>query len=796
MSKSTPYPQNSNAGKCPVDHSAKSEPQSQNAPSNTTYDKGDGLGPDIHNQNIDTSHAPQRPSIGMGTGGCPVMHQAHTTTASAATDWWPNALNLDILHQQDTKTDPMGADFDYAKAFKQLDLEAVKEDLKNLMTDSQEWWPADWGHYGGLMIRMAWHSAGTYRRADGRGGSNTGNQRFAPLNSWPDNVNLDKARRLLWPIKKKYGNKLSWADLMILAGNMAYESMGFKTLGFAGGRADIWHPEKDIYWGSEREWLAATKNRYEDDHERESLENPLAAVQMGLIYVNPEGVDGNPDPLKTAQDIRTTFGRMSMNDEETVALTAGGHTVGKCHGNGDATLLKDEPEAAKMDEQGLGWRNPQGTGNAGDTVSSGIEGAWTTHPTQWDYEYFDLLLNHEWALTKSPAGAWQWEPVDIKEEDRPLDAHDPNVRRNPIMTDADMAMIKDPEYRKISEHFHQNPEYFDEVFAKVWFKLTHRDLGPKSRYLGADVPVEDFAWQDPVPAGNTDLSHDDIAHLKSQILECGIAQRELIITAWDSARTFRASDYRGGANGARIRLAPQKDWAGNEPEQLTRVLAALTDIQANFDKDVSLADLIVLAGNTAIEQAAAAAGVTVSIPFSAGRGDASEAMTDSESFDDLEPKHDGYRNWVKDSYAVSPEEMLLDRTQLMGLSAPEMVVLIGGMRVLDTNHNQAQTGVFTERTGVLSNDFFVNLTDMGFTWHPIKSETDNNDAPTLYEIRERKTGDVKWQATRVDLVFGSNSILRAYSELYAQDDNQEKFVHDFVSAWNKIMNADRFDLVD
>ena len=788
MSKSTPYPHTKSAeqGSSDSDHSTK------DTPSNTTYDKGDGLGPDIHNQNIDESHAPQRPSM----GGCPVMHQAHTTTASAATDWWPNALNLDILHQQDNKTNPMGADFDYAEAFKTLDLEAVKQDLKDLMTDSQEWWPADWGHYGGLMIRMAWHSAGTYRNSDGRGGSNTGNQRFAPLNSWPDNVNLDKARRLLWPVKKKYGNKLSWADLMILAGNMAYESMGFETLGFAGGRADIWHPEKDIYWGSEREWLAATKNRYDDDNERESLENPLAAVQMGLIYVNPEGVDGNPDPLKTAQDIRTTFARMSMNDEETVALTAGGHTVGKCHGNGDATALEDEPEAAGIQEQGLGWRNPNGTGNAGDTVSSGIEGAWTTHPTRWDYEYFELLFNHNWELTKSPAGAWQWEPTDIKEEDKPLDAHDPSVRRNPMMTDADMAMIKDPAYRKISENFHKNPAYFDEVFAKAWFKLTHRDLGPKSRYLGSDVPTQDFIWQDPIPKSPADLSADDIATLKAkitaQIDNGSLSRRELIITAWDSARTYRGSDLRGGANGARIRLAPQKDWVANEPEQLGQVLDALTQIQTDSDKEISLADLIVLAGNTAIEQAAADAGVNAQIPFETWRGDATDEMTDTDSFNDLEPRHDGYRNWVKDDYAVSPEEMLLDRTQLMGLTAPEMTVLIGGMRVLDTNYNHKQHGVFTDRAGVLSNDFFVNITDMNLTWHPIDDNNDASHTANLYEVRERKTGKVKWQATRVDLVFGSNSILRAYSELYAQDDNLEKFVHDFISAWSKVMTADRF----
>ncbi|MBP2281105.1 catalase-peroxidase [Psychrobacter sp. PL19] len=783
MSDSTTNNTASDNERCPVNHDSNNE--NTNA-SSTAHDQGDG--PTIHSENVDQSQAAQRPSM----SGCPVMNQSHTNTSSAATDWWPNALNLDILHQQDHKTNPMDPDFDYAAAFKQLNLEAVKQDLKDLMTDSQEWWPADWGHYGGLMIRMAWHSAGTYRGADGRGGSNTGNQRFAPLNSWPDNVNLDKARRLLWPMKKKYGNKLSWADLMILAGNMAYESMGFKTLGFAGGRADIWHPEKDINWGSEREWLAATNNRYYDDQERTSLENPLAAVQMGLVYVNPEGVDGNPDPIKTAHDIRTTFGRMSMNDEETVALTAGGHTVGKSHGNGDASLLGSEPEAADVTEQGFGWRNPNGTGNAGDTVSSGIEGAWTTNPTRWDYEYFEMLLGHNWELTKSPAGAWQWEPTDIREEDKPLDAHDPSIRRNPMMTDADMAMIKDPAYRVISENFHKNPEYFDEVFAKAWFKLTHRDLGPKARYLGADVPAETFVWQDPVVEGNTDLSTDDIATLKAQILDSGLSRREMIITAWDSASTFRFSDYRGGANGARIRLAPQKDWVGNEPEQLQRVLEALTLIQAKFAKPVSIADLIVLAGNTAIEQAAAAAGVEANVPFNPGRGDATDEMTDAESFGDLEPRHDGYRNWVKDSYTVSPEEMLLDRTQLMGLSAPEMVVLVGGMRVLDTNHSHSQNGVFTDRAGTLSNDFFVNLTDMNLTWHPIKEENSENAGRNLYEVRERATGNVKWQATRVDLVFGSNSILRSYAELYAQDDNLEKFVHDFIKAWDKVMNTDRF----
>lgn len=728
---------------------------------------------------------PQRPM-----GKCPVMHRAHTDNKSSVTDWWPNALNLDILHQHDTKTNPMDADFDYKKAFESLDLDAVKEDLKALMTDSQEWWPADWGHYGGLMIRMAWHSAGTYRVADGRGGSNTGNQRFAPLNSWPDNVNLDKARRLLWPIKKKYGNKISWADLIILAGTMAYESMGLKVFGYAGGREDIWHPEKDIYWGDEREWLAPTKNRYDDDKDRESLENPLAAVQMGLIYVNPEGVDGNPDPLRTAQDVRTTFARMAMNDEETVALTAGGHTVGKCHGNGDAAALRPEPEGADIAEQGLGWMNPNGKGNAGDTVSSGIEGAWTTNPTQWDNGYFYLLFNYDWELTKSPAGAWQWEPINIKEEDKPLDAHDPSKRRNPIMTDADMAMIKDPIYREISEKFYKNPDYFAEVFARAWFKLTHRDLGPKTRYLGKDVPSEDLIWQDPVPSVDYTLSDDEIASLKQTILDSGLSVSELVSTAWDSARTFRGSDYRGGANGARIRLAPQKDWVGNEPERLQKVLTKLAEIKAGLDKDISMADLIVLGGTAAVEKAARDAGVDIVVPFMAGRGDATDEMTDADSFADLEPIHDGYRNWVKKDYIVSPEEMLLDRTQLMGLTAPEMTVLIGGMRVLGTNHGGSKHGVFTDKEGVLTNDFFVNLTDMNNTWNAVDTSTSN----TIYEVRDRKTGKAKWTATRVDLVFGSNSILRSYAEVYAQDDNKEKFVNDFVKAWVKVMNADRFDI--
>ncbi|MCO7354882.1 catalase/peroxidase HPI [Riemerella anatipestifer] len=720
------------------------------------------------------------------TGKCPVAHGANTEMGDSVMEWWPKALNLDILHQHDTKTNPLGEEFNYAKEFKKLDLEAVKTDLKNLMTESQDWWPADWGHYGGLMIRMAWHSAGTYRIADGRGGGNNGNQRFAPLNSWPDNANLDKARRLLWPIKKKYGNKLSWADLMILAGNMAYESMGLKTFGFAGGREDIWHPEKDIYWGSEKEWLAATENRYESDENRDSLENPLAAVQMGLIYVNPEGVDGKPDPLKTARDMRTTFKRMAMNDEETVALTAGGHTVGKAHGNGNAALLGESPEGANIDEQGFGWNNPHWDGKAANVVTSGLEGAWTTHPTQWDNGFFDLLFKYEWELKKSPAGAWQWEPINIAEEDMPVDSSNPSVKRNPMMTDADMALKIDPEYRKISEKFHQDPAYFSEVFGRAWFKLTHRDLGPKSRYLGADVPQEDLIWQDPIPAVDYTLTDAEVKELKEKILQIGLTRTELINTAWDSARTFRGSDFRGGANGARIRLEPQRNWEGNEPERLNKVLDALTQFQSTLAKKISLADLIVLGGSAAVEQAAKEAGVEVEVPFYAGRGDATQEMTDVESFEPLEPLHDGFRNWVKKEYAVTPEEMLLDRAQLMGLTAPEMTALVGGMRVLGTNHGGTKHGVFTHREGVLTNDFFINLTDMNYAWKPAGSN--------LYNIVDRKTGVTKFTATRVDLVFGSNSILRAYTEVYAQDDNKEKFVKDFVKAWAKVMNADRFDL--
>jgi len=717
------------------------------------------------------------------TGGkCPVMHGGATSTGMSNMEWWPAALNLDILHQHDMKTNPMGEDFSYREEIKKLDVAALKKDMHALMTDSQDWWPADWGHYGGLMIRMAWHSAGTYRIADGRGGGGKGNQRFAPINSWPDNVSLDKARRLLWPIKKKYGNKVSWADLIILAGTVAYESMGLPSFGFSFGREDIWHPQKDTYWGAEKEWLAPSDERYGDVDKPETMENPLAAVQMGLIYVNPEGVNGQPDPLKTAEQVRMTFARMAMDDEETAALTAGGHTVGKCHGNGDAEALGPEPEAADVEEQGFGWKNPNGSGKGRDTVTSGIEGAWTTYPTKFDMGYFDLLFGYEWELKKSPAGANQWEPVNIREEDKPVDVEDMTTRLNPIMTDADMAMKMDPKYRAICEKFMADPAYFRDTFARAWFKLTHRDLGPKSRYIGPEVPAEDLIWQDPVPAGNRDY---DVAAVKTKIADSGLSIGEMVITAWDSARTFRGSDMRGGANGARIRLAPQRDWAGNEPERLARVLPIYEKIAA--DTGASVADVIVLAGNLGVEQAASAAGVNINVPFAPGRGDASDEMTDAASFEPLEPLADGFRNWQKKDYVVKPEEMLLDRAQLMGLTAPEMTALVGGMRVLGTNHGGTQHGVLTDRVGVLSNDFFVNLTDMAYTWKP----TGNN----LYEIRDRKTGAAKWTASRVDLVFGSNSILRAYAEVYAQDDSREKFVQDFVAAWTKVMNADRFDLV-
>jgi catalase-peroxidase len=710
---------------------------------------------------------------------CPIAHGANTESLNTPMAWWPKSLNLDILHQQDTKTNPLGPSFNYRKELKKLDVNALKKDVKKLLTTSQNWWPADWGHYGGLMIRMAWHSAGSYRIADGRGGAGTGNQRFAPLNSWPDNTNLDKARRLLWPIKKKYGNKISWADLMILAGTLSYESMGLKTFGFSFGREDIWHPEKDIYWGSEKEWLQKSGgegSRYSGERD---LANPLAAVMMGLIYVNPEGVDGKPDPLKTAQDIRVTFARMAMNDEETVALTAGGHTVGKAHGNGDTDNLGPAPEGAPFEEQGLGWVNHKTRGIGRDMITSGIEGAWTTNPTQWDNGYFHMLLNYDWELTKSPAGAWQYQPINIREKDKPVDVEDSSIRTMPMMTDADIAMKMDPEYRKISEKFYKDQAYFSDTFARAWFKLTHRDMGPKAKYFGPDVPKEILIWQDPIPKNRKKFN---INLVKSHIKASGLSNSEMITTAWDSARTFRTSDNRGGANGARIRLAPQKDWVGNEPKRLSKVLAIYETISNT--SGASVADIIVLAGNIGIEQAAKVGGFNVKVPFTSGRGDASQKMTDIESFEVLEPLADGFRNWLKENYVVTPEELLLDRSQLMGLTAIEMTALIGGMRVLGTNHGGTKHGVFTNKVGVLSNDFFVNLTDMNFTWKPTGINS--------YDIIQRATGKTKWTASRVDLVFGSNSVLRAYSEVYAQDDNKEKFVNDFVVAWTKVMNADLF----
>jgi len=718
---------------------------------------------------------------GNGMGKCPFIHGANTSTQKSVMDWWPNALNLDILHQHDTKTNPLGKEFNYHEELKKLDVEALKKDLHNLMTNSQDWWPADWGHYGGLMIRMAWHAAGSYRLADGRGGAGTGNQRFAPLNSWPDNVSLDKARRLLWPIKQKYGNKVSWADLIILAGTIAYENMGLKTFGFAFGREDIWGPEKDTYWGAEKEWLAPSDGRYENVEKPSTMENPLAAVQMGLIYVNPQGVNGNPDPIKTAEQVRETFKRMAMNDEETVALTAGGHTVGKAHGNGNADLLGPEPESAPVEEQGFGWSNPTGTGKGRDTITSGLEGAWTTHPTKWDNGYFHMLFNHEWELRKSPAGAWQWEPVSIKKEDMPVDVEDLKTPQNPMMTDADMAMRVDPSYKEISLKFKNDFNAFSDAFARAWFKLTHRDMGPKSRYFGPDVPKEDLIWQDQVPQGKKNY---DVNVVKAKIANSGLTISEMVSTAWDSARTFRGSDFRGGANGARIRLAPQKDWQGNEPQRLAKVLSVLEPIAAEFG--ISVADTIVLAGNVGVEKAVKNAGLNITVPFAPGRGDATAEMTDAESFEPLEPLADGYRNWQKKDYVVSSEELMLDRTQLMGLTAPEMTVLIGGMRVMGTNYGGSKHGVFTNNVGALTNDFFVNLTDMAYKWEP----SGNN----VYEIIDRKTGNVKWTASRIDLVFGSNSILRSYAEVYAQNDNKEKFVKDFVAAWTKVMNADRFDL--
>jgi catalase-peroxidase len=704
-----------------------------------------------------------------------------TTVGQTNLHWWPNALNLDILHQHDTKTNPLGADFNYHDELKKLDIPALKKDLHALMTDSQDWWPADWGHYGGLFIRLTWHAAGSYRTADGRGGAGTGNQRFAPLNSWPDNGNLDKARRLLWPIKKKYGNKVSWADLLAYAGTIAYEDMGLKTFGFAFGRADIWAPEIDIYWGSENEFLAPSESRYSDLGDASTLENPLAATHMGLIYVNPEGVNGMPDPLKTAAHVRETFARMAMNDEETVALTAGGHTVGKAHGNGKAENNGPAPEGAPIEEAGLGWMNHTTRSIGRNTVTSGLEGAWTTKPTQWDNGYFELLLNYEWELTKSPAGAHQWEPINIKEEDKPVDVEDPTKRYNPMMTDADMAMKMDPAYRVISEKFRADHAYFSEVFARAWFKLTHRDLGPKTRYVGPDVPAEDLIWQDPIPTGNSKYNVEDV---KAKIAATDLTIAELVSTAWDSARTFRGSDKRGGANGSRIRLAPQRDWAGNEPARLTRVLSVLEPIAQSAG--ASLADVIVLAGSVGIEKAAKQVGLTLTVPFAPGRGDATAEQTDALSFAPLEPIHDGFRNYLKEDYSVSPEELLLDRAQLMGLTAPEMTVLLGGLRVLGTNFGGSKHGVFTDRVGALTNDFFVNLTDMSYVWEPAGAN--------LYNLRNRSTGEVTFTATRADLVFGSNSILRAYAEVYAQDDNQTKFVNDFVAAWTKVMNSDRFDL--
>ncbi len=729
----------------------------------------------------------------VNKGGCPVMHETNpnvTFSGRSNRDWWPNQLNLKILHQHDTKSNPMGDEFDYAEAFKKLDLAAVKQDLYALMTDSQAWWPADFGHYGPLFIRMAWHSAGTYRIGDGRGGAGTGTQRFAPLNSWPDNANLDKARRLLWPIKQKYGDSLSWADLMVLAGNCALESMGLKTFGFGGGREDVWEPEEDIYWGSEDTWLG--DKRYSGDRD---LENPLAAVQMGLIYVNPEGPNGEPDPVAAGRDIRETFARMAMNDEETVALTAGGHTFGKCHGAGDAALVGPEPEGAPIEEQGLGWKSSHGSGKGSDSITSGIEGAWTPNPTKWDSGYFDVLFGYEWELIKSPAGAFQWTPRDLKEEDKAPDAEDASKKVPIIMTTADMAMRMDPIYEPISRRFHKDPAAFADAFARAWFKLTHRDMGPRSRYLGPEVPEEELIWQDPIPAVDHALIDDkDIKDLKAKILATGLSVRDLVFTAWASASTFRGSDKRGGANGARIRLAPQKDWEANEPETLARVLKALEGVQASFNesakggKKVSLADLIVLGGSAAGEKAAGDAGHDVEVPFSPGRTDAAAEQTDVEAFEVLEPFADGFRNYQRARFAVSGEEMLIDRAQLMTLTAPEMTVLIGGMRALGANAGGTKHGVFTDREGVLTNDFFLNLLDAGNEW---KKKDEHGE---LFEIRDRKTGKVKWTATRVDLVFGANSQLRALAEVYGSKGNEKKFINDFIAAWTKVMNADRFDL--
>ena len=717
----------------------------------------------------------------FGNGKCPVMHGGSTTKETSVTKWWPKALNLDMLHQHDKKTNPLDDNFSYKEQLKSLDFSALEKDMHELMITPQDWWPADWGHYGGLMIRMAWHAAGSYRISDGRGGAGTGNLRFAPLNSWPDNTNLDKARRLLWPIKKKYGNTISWADLFILAGNVAYESMGLKMFGFSYGREDIWHPEKDIYWGSEKEFLGPSQQRYGNIKDTSTMENPLAATHMGLIYVNPEGVNGNPDPMITALHIRETFARMAMNDEETVALTAGGHTVGKAHGNGNADALGAEPEAAEVHEQGFGWKNPSGYTHANETVTSGIEGAWTTNPTKWDDGYFDMLFNHDWELQKSPAGAWQWEPVDIDEENKPIDSSNPSVRKNPIMTDADMAMKMDPSYREISLKFKDDHEYFSDTFARAWFKLTHRDMGPKIRYIGHNIPSEDLIWQDPVPVGNKNY---DVESVKEKISNLGLSISDRVCIAWDSARTFRSTDLRGGANGARIRLHPQVCWEANESERLLKTLSLLKPIA--MESKISIADVIVLAGSSAIEEAAKNAGFDVKVSVSTGRGDATAEMTDADSFAPLEPSADAFRNYIKDECASNAEEMMIDRAHLLGLSAPEMTVLLGGMRVLGTNFNNGKEGVFTENIGSLTNDFFINLTDMNNKWEVI--------GENKYNVIDRKSGEIKWSATSVDLVFGSNSILRSYAEVYAQDDNKEKFINDFINVWVKVMDNDRFDM--
>ncbi|MCH7397696.1 catalase/peroxidase HPI [Belliella sp. DSM 107340] len=733
-----------------------------------------------------------------GGGKCPVMHGSNTQLGNRGTtnkDWWPNQLNLGILHQHSPKSNPLGEDFNYAEEFKKLDLPQVKKDIEEILTTSQDWWPADYGHYGPFMIRMAWHAAGTYRTGDGRGGAGSGDQRFAPLNSWPDNGNLDKARRLLWPIKQKYGNKISWADLFILTGNVAIESMGLKSFGFGGGREDIFQPEEDIYWGAEDEWLATSEKKNSRYSGERNLENPLAAVQMGLIYVNPEGPDGNPDPLASARDIRETFKRMAMNDYETVALTAGGHTFGKTHGAGDAGLVGPEPEAAEIEEMGFGWKSSFKSGKGRDTITSGLEGAWTPTPTTWDMSYFDVLFGYDWELTKSPAGAHQWAAKNLAEKDHAPDAEDGSIKVGIMMSTADMAMKMDPEYRKISEHFHKNPEEFADAFKRAWFKLTHRDMGPKSRYLGPEVPAEDLIWQDPIPAVDHELVNgEDIANLKAKILSSGLSVSELVYTAWSSASTYRRSDKKGGANGARIRLAPQKDWEVNQPEQLSKVLGILEGIQNDFNsiqsgnKKVSLADLIVLGGCAAVEKAAKDGGFDVAVPFAPGRMDASAEQTDEESFDWLKPEADGFRNYRRAAFTVSDEEMLVDKAQLLELSAPELTVLVGGMRVLGANFKNSKHGVFTDRPGTLSNDFFVNLVDIGVAWAPSRKEAD------VFEAHDRKTGEVRRTGTRVDLIFGSNSQLRAIAEVYAQDDAKEKFVRDFIKTWDKVMNLDRFDL--